>query len=163
MKKAIVYLFVMSLLYNIFQYMNATKMLKAKDESIEKLHQNLKASKDSLTKLNNEFVESNYFSLENNENALNYLEKYNLDVVLPKMKDEIIAMNEDPKGNKLVPYDQINGNKFMINKVKFLNHRWIIADFSDGQIWGEVIIKYFINADETFSFETVESIIYPNT
>jgi hypothetical protein len=26
-------------------------------------------------------------------------------------------------------------NKFIINKVKVLNHRWIIADFSDGEYW----------------------------
>ena len=50
--------------------------------------------------------------------------------------------------------------KFIINKVKILNHRWIIADFSDGEYWGEVLIKYFVNEDETISFETFESLLY---
>jgi hypothetical protein len=44
--------------------------------------------------------------------------------------------------------------------VKILNHRWIIADFSDGEYWGEALIKYFINEDETVSFETFQSLIY---
>ena len=29
-----------------------------------------------------------------------------------------------------------------------LNHRWIIADYSDGEYWGEVLIKYFIDDNE---------------
>jgi hypothetical protein len=39
------------------------------------------------------------------------------------------------KGNPYVGQDQIKTNKFIINKVKVLNHRWIIADFSDGEYW----------------------------
>jgi hypothetical protein len=39
------------------------------------------------------------------------------------------------KGNPYVGQDQ-GANKFIINKVKVLNHRWIIADFSDGE-YGE--------------------------
>ena len=58
-------------------------------------------------------------------------------------------------------YDSVNEqNKLIINKVKILNHRWIIADFSDGEYWGEVLIKYFINDDETVSFETFQSLLY---
>ena len=51
--------------------------------------------------------------------------------------------------------------KFIINKIKILNHRWIIADYSNGQLWGDVLIKYFVNDDNTFSFEVVESYLYP--
>jgi hypothetical protein len=41
-----------------------------------------------------------------------------------------------------------------------LNHRWIIADFSDGEIWGEVLLKYFVNEDETISFEVNQSLLF---
>jgi hypothetical protein len=44
-------------------------------------------------------------------------------------------LNANPKGNPYVGQDQIGANKFIINKVKVLNHRWIIADFSDGEYW----------------------------
>ena len=46
------------------------------------------------------------------------------------------------------------------NKVKILNHRWIIADFSDGEIWGEVLLKYFVNDDESIAFEVNQSLLY---
>jgi hypothetical protein len=55
---------------------------------------------------------------------------------------------------------KIGENKFIINKVKILNHRWIIADFSDGNIWGEVLLKYFINDDESVSFEVNQSLLH---
>ena len=45
-------------------------------------------------------------------------------------------------------------------KVKVLNHRWIIADFSDGEIWGEVLLKYFVNDDNSISFEVNQSLLY---
>jgi hypothetical protein len=44
--------------------------------------------------------------------------------------------------------------------VKILNHRWIIADYSDGEIWGEVLLKYFVNEDESISFEVNQSLLY---
>jgi hypothetical protein len=37
------------------------------------------------------------------------------------------------QGNPYVGQDKIGENKFIINS-KNLNHRWIIADFSDGDI-----------------------------
>jgi hypothetical protein len=50
--------------------------------------------------------------------------------------------------------------KFIINKIKILNHRWIIADYSNGSLWGEVLLKYFINEDQTISFEIMNSYLY---
>lgn len=51
--------------------------------------------------------------------------------------------------------------KFIINKVKLLNHRWIVADYSNGKLWGEVLLKYFIEDDQTVSFEVMNSYLYP--
>ncbi len=39
-------------------------------------------------------------------------------------------------------------NKYFINKVKILNHKWIIADFSNGNRWGEMWIEYHFNENE---------------
>jgi hypothetical protein len=45
-----------------------------------------------------------------------------------------LIYNSNPKGNPYTGQDQIGMNKFYINK-RILNHRWIIADFSDGEVW----------------------------
>jgi len=49
----------------------------------------------------------------------------------------------------------------LINKVKLLNHKWIIADFSDGKYWGELFITYVINDDEKIIFNLAKSFMYP--
>ena len=47
----------------------------------------------------------------------------------------------------LFQFQNIN-NKYFINKVKILNHKWIIADFSNGNRWGEMWIEYHFNENE---------------
>jgi hypothetical protein len=122
--------------------------------------------KDSLNSITNKLTDANYFSLEKNENAQNYFNPDNatktiqVEKLIPFVTEKLMDLNANSKGNPYVGQDQIGANKFIINKVKVLNHRWIIADFSDGEYWGEVLIKYFINEDETVSFETFQSVIY---
>lgn len=164
MKKAFLYLFVLSLLVNIFQMMYSTKKLNFETERYNHLKEKLVSVNDTVAQLRGELAEANYFSLATSENALEYLDNNGItdsNALMLKIQDEVLSYNEKEKGNSLVPYDQVNGKNFLINKIKFLNHRWIIADFSNGDLWGEVIIKYFINNDGTYNFETVESIIYP--
>ena len=80
--------------------------------------------------------------------------------LIPFVTDQLIDFNTNPKGNPYTGQDQIGSKKFIINKVKVINHRWIIADFSDGDYWGESLIKYFINEDKTVSFEVFQSVLY---
>ena len=69
-------------------------------------------------------------------------------------------MNNNPNGNPYTGQKKLGSNNFVINKIKVINHRWIIADFSDGENYGEVLLKYFINEDETVSFEVIQSLLY---
>ena len=69
-------------------------------------------------------------------------------------------LNNNPKGHPYIDQPQIGAQKFIINKAKVLNHRWIIADFSDGEYWGEALIKYFLNDDGSVSFENIQTILY---
>ena len=47
-----------------------------------------------------------------------------------------------------------------INKVKFLNHRWIVADFTDGTYWGEMVLEYYINEDDSIDLNVIGSLLY---
>ena len=71
-----------------------------------------------------------------------------------------ISLNANKNGNPLVPYEPIDGNPFLINTSKVLNHRWIIAEFSCGDLWGQVLIKYFVSEGKPTDFETVETVLY---
>lgn len=159
----LLYLFIIILLLNVFTFMYFSKELAFVKDKSAKTEAKLK--KD-LEAVNAKLVDANYFSLEKNENAQNYFNPDNatktiqVEKLIPFVTEKLMDLNANPKGNPFVGQDQIGANKFIINKVRILNHRWIIADFSDGEYWGEVLIKYFINDDETVSFETFQSLLY---
>ncbi len=162
-KTLLLYLFILVLLLNVFTYMYFSKKLAFEQTKLSNTEKRLK---NSLNYATTKLVDANYFSLETNENAQNY---FNPDTVsktilieklIPFVTDKLLDFNTNPKGNPYIGQEQIGANKFIINKVKIVNHRWIIVDFSDGEYWGEALLKYFINDDETVSFETMQSLIY---
>ncbi len=161
MKKVALYGFIFALLFNVWQYGYWNSEIKNFQKRITVLEKNNQNAKDSINTLQLELDEASYFNLETNQEALNYLENYDLNILLPYIQEQINDLNTQKNGNPLIPLDPINGNKFVVNKIKFINHRWLIGKFSNGEMWGEVLIKYYINKDETVSFETFQHVIFP--
>ena len=126
---------------------------------LEKKQSQLKALKDSLKVEKRRFFENVYFSLDTNEEALVYFEELDFPVTSARIKDALYDTNLLGEEESLVPYAQMGG-KFLINKIKVLNHKWAIADFSDGTFWGELLIKYQVAADGTLTFTVVEHFLY---
>lgn len=155
----LLYGLVFSVLINIFQFVNSNNIINRYDDLVTINKKELNKAKDSILKL----VENDKFSLDNNEYAQEYYFEHDLKKLKAKVKEDLMTFNSDKRGNKYVSYDQIGDNPFLINSVKILNHRWIIANFSDGKVWGEVLIKYFHNTDKPTDFETVETLIYQET
>ena len=158
-RNLLLYGLVFSILINIFQMVNSSRILKRSEEVSTISKKQLKIAQDSIVKL----IEKDKFSLDNNEFAQEYYFEHNLKALKTKVTEDLAAFNADKRGNKYVSYEQISENPFLINNIKILNHRWIIANFSDGKVWGEVLIKYFHNIDKPTDFETVETLIYQET
>lgn len=158
MKNVILYALVFSLLFNVFQYVNSTKILDTKELEVQKVKTHLKTSRDSILQLSN----ANYFALESDEDAQEYFYSNNLDYqkVAIKVKEDLIALNENKQGNALIPYEPIDEKPFIVNTSKILNHRWLVAEFSNGDLWGQILVKYFVSADKPTEFETVETVLY---
>lgn len=150
-------MFLLAAIMNVFTYAYFTKKMAAEEKEWAP---KLKKANDSTLVLYNKLVDESYFSLAYNENAQEYLGNYDYNKLISDVSNTIVDMNQNPKGNALVPYDKIGESKFIINKVKVLNHRWVIADFSDGKYWGEVLLKYFVEADNKFTFERIDSQLY---
>ncbi len=158
MKKSLfLYLFIVSFLMMIFTYMYYSKKVKFEAERFEKLKVKMN---DSIQSLNNQVFEANYFTLLNNDNAQNYLEDYSIPKLISKIEQNLMELNDNLEGNPLVEYGKIGDQKFIINKIKVINHRWIIADFSNGDLWGEVLLQYFIEEDEQLTFKIIQSTLY---
>lgn len=164
MKKSLfLYLSILAVLFAVFTYSFLGSEVKFEQERYKKTTTKLR---DSINLLATKLADANYFSLEKNENAQNYFDSgsaekmIQYEKLIPVVTEKLLDLNANPKGNPYTGQDQIGANKFIINKVKVLNHRWIIADFSDGDIWGEVLLKYFVNEDESISFEVNQSLLY---
>ena len=160
MKKNIyLYLFVFMALIALYQYVSATHMLEDKDGTIVKIEAETKQLKDSIQKLQIKQMDLQYFSLENNDDALAYYDNLKLKDPSRYIADKLLETNEQKGNNPLVPYEGMDGN-FKINKIKLLNHKWIIADFSDGKYWGELLIKYELKDDLGVDFTLMDHLLY---
>jgi hypothetical protein len=134
-------------------------MVKETTKKIQSLESERVELKDSIQNLHVKMLEIEYFSLENNDDALAYYEHLNIKDVSRYIADKLLETNETKGDNPLVPYEGMDGD-FKINKIKILNHKWILADFSDGQYWGEVLIKYELKDDLGIDFLIEDSLLY---
>jgi len=157
------YLFVFSLLLALFMYVNSKRVLETQNKKIEDYYLQLEKYKDSVAVLQNDIMDLSHFNLERNEDAITYFENrgFRVDELIPLIKDELYKLNEVKGEHPLVPYAASSGRKMMINTVKLLNHKWIIADFSDGQFWGEMFLTYEISTANELKFNLVEYFLYP--
>jgi hypothetical protein len=165
MKKTLMlYLFILAILMNVFTYMFYSSEVKFEQDRYVKTTKKLR---DSISLVKTKLADADYFSLANNENAQNYFDNsgaggkmIQYEKLIPVVTEKLLDLNSNPNGNPYTGQDKIGPNKFVINKVKILNHRWIIADYSNGELWGEVLLKYFVSPDETISFEVNQSLLY---
>jgi hypothetical protein len=156
------YLFLFALLFIIFQYMNEKSIFERQEQQIESLEVKLEAY-DSLNDVfEDRIAELNYFTLLGNDNAMTYLEKLGMEAEeVQGIVSEAIYESNLTEENPLIPVASQDG-KMKINALRFLNHRWVIADFTDGTYWGEVIIDYFFDENEQLLLTPVTTVLYPN-
>ena len=162
MRKSIfMYLFFFAVLFIVFQYANEKTIWKAQDTTIKNLSLKLEKAQDSISGLSDTLANATYFSLQGNENALEYIERLGLEAtdIQAIIYDQIYDKNGAVGGNPIIPMASVKGN-FKINKIKLLNSRWIQADFSDGDNWGELIIEYFFNQDNSIELIPLSSFLY---
>lgn len=163
-KSFLLYLFVFTALLAVYMYVSGQSMLSSKEEKINNLQEELSLAEKKNDSLYSEMRGQQSFSLEANEEALSYLENRGLDPseVIAKVENELINRNRADADNDLVPYEGMNGH-FRINKIKLLNHKWILASFTDGKYWGDLFLTYEIGEDGKLSVTTKEALLYtPN-
>ncbi|MEM1336537.1 MAG: hydrolase [Bacteroidota bacterium] len=153
------YLFVFSALIALFFLMRGTRAATSSAEQIGKLENDNQLLKDSVQNLQLRVLDMQYFSLENNDDALAYYDHLDLENPTRYIEDKLLETNERSGDNPLVPYEGMESS-FKINKIKVLNHRWILADFSDGKYWGDIIIKYELKDDLSVDFTLVDHLLY---
>lgn len=160
--KILLYAFIFMLMFTIFVYVNDKKILEAKQDIIENLITKVNATEAKNDSLISENLNLNYFSLNQNEEVISYFENRGIDAkeLAQKVEDAIISRNRAEEDNELVPFEGMEG-VMRVNKVKILNHKWIIADFTDGTYWGELLISYDLDENNNLILNTEKSFLYP--
>ncbi|WP_420322435.1 hydrolase [Flagellimonas sp.] len=157
--KIFLYLFVFAALILLYQLISANNFQKSMNSNIQKLETEVAQLKDSIQQSQLKILDIQYFSLENNDDALAYYDHLNLKNPARYIEDKLLETNEKKGNNPLVPYDGMESD-FKINKIKVLNHKWILADFSDGKYWGDLIIKYELKDDMGVDFTLLDHLLY---
>lgn len=157
--KIIFYLLIFVSLICLYLFVSNGNMAEANYKRIGKLEAEVQVLQDSVQKSNLKVLDMQYFSLENNDDALAYYDHLTLADPAAYVADKLLETNEQKGDNPLVPYEGMQ-NDFKINKIKVLNHKWILTDFSDGKYWGELLIKYELKDDLGVDFTLIDHLLY---
>ena len=158
--KIFIYLFAFTALILVFQLVNSSKVVKYQAGIIAEKVARIDTLKVVLDKVESKYAEDVYFSLDQNEEAQAFYPDEDPAVIIELVKEKLYESNTIKGDNPLVLYSGAE-KKFLINKIKVLNHKWVIADFSDGTDWGEILIEYQIRGGE-IKLNVLDQLLYYN-
>ena len=153
------YLFVFAGLTALYLGISGSNAVADLEGKLERSRAQNEGLESRVQELEIKVLDMQYFSLENNDDALAYYDGVNLEDPAAYIADKLLETNERPGTNPLIPYEGMEGD-FKINKIKILNHRWIIADFSDGKFWGELLISYSLDPSLGAEFTLIDHLLY---
>ena len=125
--------------------------LKESAEKISKLT-------DSIKKIDEQRLEALNFSLETNELAQQYFEDLKIDNPSQIVMNVLMEMNVKDHN----PYiKSVSNGKFLFNKIRILNEKWVICEFTDGELWGDLLLEYHIDGNQNVTFKALDEVIHP--
>lgn len=158
------YLFIFSALAFVFQYVNSKNILDKYEKDIKTFKATIETQEKTITQLEDQNFELTYFNIERNDNALDYFiaQGYDTDKLITAITEGLYKMNDyEGEEHPIVPFVSMTGSKLLINKIRIVNHKWILANFTDGEYWGEIFIKYDIDENNDLKYNLVEYFMYP--
>ena len=113
---------------------------------------------DSITSLTTQRDEALSFSLESNELSQLFFEELKINNPTQIFTNAIMESNLQEKS----PYIKAETNeKFLINKIRILNEKWVICEFTDGKVWGDLLLQYHIDGNQNPVFIPLDEVIHP--
>ena len=162
--KIFIYLLAIAVLYIIFQQVNGNKKINADRLKIESLKNKVTQITKVKDSLENEVLELSYFDLRFDEYAGEYIEDQGFSVTAMEslVLDILVGANSAENDNPFVPLAGLDGTT-KIDRVKLLNHKWAVADFTDGTYWGQVLFLYQFTKEKTLAINVITSHLYSKT
>ncbi len=132
------------------------------NEKIALLQDSIQQQNKYIEELEDAIYDESLFNLNDNVEAIRYLQKnYSPRKDYPEfIRKKLLETNVSGEDNPLVPFAGMEGN-MQINNVRILNHKWIIASFTDNTYWGEMLMEYEPVGQDSIRFEVIKAFIYP--
>lgn len=162
-QKILLYLFIFSVLIIIFQYVNSKKIIDTYEKDFTALKAKVKTQDNQIATLNDENLDLMAFNIESDDEALTYFENkgYKVEPLLAFIKDKLLESNlYQGDDHPIIPYASTTSNKISINTIRILNHKWIIANFTDGKYWGQILLKYDVSGQDQVAFKVLDYFLY---
>ncbi|WP_232817810.1 thioredoxin domain-containing protein [Winogradskyella tangerina] len=162
--RVFMYLFIFSALLIIFQYVNSKNIIDKYEKDINSFKSKIETQEKAIADLEEQNFELNYFNIDRNDNALDYFiaQGYDADELIKAISEGLYNMNDyEGEDHPIVPYVSMTESKLVINKIRIVNHRWILANFTDGEHWGEIFVTYDIDENNNLKYKLTEYFIYP--
>jgi hypothetical protein len=143
---------------------NSKSIIDKYEKDIKIFKTKISNHEDTIAALEEQNFELNYFNIDGNEDALTYFEAqgYDTEKLVPAIIDGLYAMNNyEGEDHPIVPYVSMTDSKLLINKIRVMNHKWIVANFTDGEFWGEIFVTYSIDENNDLKYKLVEYFLYP--
>lgn len=156
------YLFIFSLLLILFMYMNSKNILDSYEVKLKNRQAKIELLTDSIQKLSDKNYDLSLFKMTNNGDAQNYFldTDYKIDQIEDLVTDALYSTNTyQGEEHPFIPYLSTTDHKMLINQVRVINHKWVLANFTDGKFWGELFLTYAIENDEV-KFELKDYLLY---
>jgi hypothetical protein len=158
------YLFIFSVLLIIFQYVNSKNIIDKYEVDITKLKTAKIEQEKAIVILEEENFDLHYVNIDRNDNALDYFvaQGYNADELITAITEGLYNMNNyEGDDHPIVPFVSLTDSKLLINKIRIMNHKWIVANFTDGEYWGVIFLTYAVDANNDLKYKLVEYFMYP--
>lgn len=156
--KILIYVLTFMSLTLIFLSINYTKISNLNESNSRILKKKIDTLEKRYIELDKKYRDEIYFTLSDNQEALSYFKDIDVDSLVSYIRDELYEKNFNKDSDTFIPISNTK-NKYLINKVKILNHKWIIADFSNGSRWGEMWIEYYFNENKV-EFHVKDLLLY---
>ena len=156
--RILIYVLTFMSLTLIFLSINYTKISNLNESNSRILKKKIDTLEKRYIELDKKYRDEIYFTLSDNQEALSYFKDIDVDSLVSYIRDELYEKNFNKDSDTFIPISNTK-NKYLINKVKILNHKWIIADFSNGSRWGEMWIEYYFNENKV-EFHVKDILLY---
>ena len=156
--KIIQYLLIFVSLIALYLFVSDMNKSEAFAASQDRMSNRIDTLKDSIAQLVIEQTDNAYFSLAVNRDAQQAQPAFSPEALQNILENYILSANDNPKGNPLL---SSIGPDWIINKIHVVNHKWILADFTNGTQWGDALLYYKIKFNSKPHLRLLNHVMYP--